>query len=271
MRFSRIPILSFLVVILSSSCSGPNDLETVVITGSSTVAPVVADAALRYEAAHPGVRIEVQTGGSSRGIADVRSGLAQLGMASRALKENESDLVEHTIAMDGVALIVHRDNPLTSLTKQQSIDLFTKKKTTWMDAGDSADSVVVVSKAEGRATLEVFLEYLGLDSAEMKADVLVGENQHAIKTVAGNPLAIGYVSIGAASAEIAAGVPIRVVNSDEVAPTAETVASGEFPIVRPLNIVTRGEPIGPAADFLRYLQSPDIRDIVETHLYVPKN
>ena len=80
------------------------------VTGSSTVAPLVSEIAKRFEELHPGVRVDVQTGGSGKGIADARVGVADIGMASRALEDDESDLVAHKIAADGVGLIVHETN-----------------------------------------------------------------------------------------------------------------------------------------------------------------
>jgi phosphate transport system substrate-binding protein len=80
------------------------------------------------------VRIDVQTGGTSRGIRDARSGLAHIGMVSRALKkEEETDLIPFTIAIDGLALIVHADNPLAELTRQQTIGIYTGKIGNWSE------------------------------------------------------------------------------------------------------------------------------------------
>lgn len=254
-----------------NACSpAAEESRTLTITGSSTVAPLVADAAKRFEESHPDIRIAVQTGGSSRGIADARSGLAEFGMASRSLKDEESDLVQHRIAMDGVGVIVHRDNPIANLTRQQLVDIFTGNIERWNEIGGPDREIVVANKAEGRATLEVFLGYTGLDSADIQADVVVGENQQAIKTVAGNPAAIGYVSIGAAASEAEAGTPIKLVSSDGIPATTDSVASGEFPITRPLQIIIKSEPLSPTAQaFLDFLKSPAINDLVETHLYVP--
>lgn len=257
------------LAILLAGCGGEPSAETLTLTGSSTVAPLVVDAAKRYEESHPGVRIDVQTGGSSRGIADARSGLADLGMISRALKAGESDLTAHRIAMDGVCVIIHRDNPVTDLDKQQLIDIYTGKVTDWSALGGAGGEIVVASKAGGRATLEVFLHYTGLDSADIKAGVVVGENQQAIKTVAGNPAAIGYVSIGTAASEAEVGTPIRLVACDGVPATSAAVADGSFPITRPLQIISKGQPSPAARGFLDYLMSSEINDLVETHLYVP--
>ena len=110
----------FLAILLLVGCdrqpsdagadAGPQGKLT--LTGSSTVAPLAGELAKRYESLHPGVRIDVQTGGSSRGIADARRGTADIGMASRALKPGEEDLAAHTIALDGITVIVHKDNPV---------------------------------------------------------------------------------------------------------------------------------------------------------------
>lgn len=270
MRFSVLLIAAASIIpALFTSCSESDSLQSLVITGSSTVAPVVADAAQRYEKEHPGIRIDVQTGGSSRGISDARSGLAKLGMASRALKPDESDIHADTIAMDGVCLIVHKDNPVESLTRKEIATIYQKKTSNWKEFGGNNTNIVVASKAEGRATLEVFLGYTGLDSADIQADVIVGENQQAIKTVAGNPNAIAYVSIGAAASEAQAGTPIKLISTDGIKPSIENVAKGVFPITRPLNVIAKGEVTGLSLAFLEYLKSDKIRDIVENHLYVP--
>jgi phosphate transport system substrate-binding protein len=240
------------------------------VTGSSTIAPLVADAAKLYEASHPGVRIEVQSGGSSRGISDATSGVAELGMVSRALKDGEeTKLTAHTIAMDGVCVVIHRDNPVKQLDKQQLIDVYTKKITNWKDVGGKDAAIVVANKAEGRSTLEIFLHYLGLDNADVKADVVVGENLHVIHSVVSNPNTVGYVSIGTASAEEKAGTPIKLVVTGNIVPTMESVKDGSFPITRPLNVVTDAETSPAARAFLDYLMSTEINGIIEKHFFVP--
>lgn len=240
------------------------------VTGSSTVAPIVWDAAKRYEESHPGVRIEVQTGGSSRGIGDATTAVADLGMASRALKDEEKvELTAHVLAADGVCVIVHKDNPVKQLNKQQLIDIYTKKITHWNQVGGNNATIVVANKAEGRATLEVFLAYLGLDNADVKADLVVGENLHAINSVVSNPGTVGYVSIGTAVAEAGAGTPIKLVVTDGVVPSMESVRNATFPITRPLIVVTDAETSPAARGFLDYLISSETNDIVEKHFFVP--
>lgn len=87
------------------------DIEgKLIINGSSTMAPLVSEIGKRFESLHPDTRIDVQTGGSSRGMADVMNGLADIGMVSRALKPEERHLFEHVIAHDGITVILHRKN-----------------------------------------------------------------------------------------------------------------------------------------------------------------
>lgn len=253
--------------------SESNDSATLqgklVITGSSTVAPLVAEIAKRFERDHEGVRIDVQTGGSGKGIADVRLGVADIGMASRGLKAEERDLRAIRIAADGVALIVHSSNPVEELTSSQILDLYQGRISNWSEIDDWQEEVIVVHKAEGRATLEVFLDYFQLDNTTVKADVIVGDNQHGIKTVAANPGAVGYVSIGAAEAEIATGTTIRILPLAGQPADSAHVASGEYPLNRPLNLVI-GEETSPLAEaFLQYCGSESVDDLIKSQHFVP--
>lgn len=264
-------IAGLLALILSTGCGERGaGFETVTLTGSSTIAPLVADAARRYEETHPGIRIEVQSGGSSRGVVDAGSGVADLGMVSRALVPDEQKTLKaHRIATDGVCVILHRDNPVAGLDRQQLIDIYTKKTTNWSVLGGKDVPIVVANKAEGRSTLEVFLDFLDLDPADVKADVVVGENLHVINSVVGNPNTIGYVSIGTAASEAENGTPIKLIVIDGVAPSMRSVADGVFPITRPLNVVEDAQTPDAAAAFLRFLTSPDIHDLVEKHYFIP--
>jgi phosphate transport system substrate-binding protein len=155
------------------------------------------------------------------------------------------------------------------LDKPQLIDIYTKKITNWKDVGGKDAAIVVANKAEGRSTLEVFLHYLGLDQADVKADIVVGENLHVIQSVVSNPNTVGYVSVGTAMAEEKAGTPIQLVVTDGKTPTMESVRDGSFPITRPLNVVTDAETSPAAQAFLDYLMSTEIHGIIEKHYFVP--
>ena len=256
--------------VLLVGCGGnPEHDQKLVITGSSTVAPLVAELATLYERRHPQVRIDVQTGGSSRGIQDARAGLADIGMASRALTAEETDLQAHTLAWDGITVIVHRDNPITRLSKEQLQGIYGGRIRNWSEVDGNQAPISVINKAEGRSTLELFLSYLQMANRDIQADVVIGDNQQGIKSVIGLPTAIGYVSIGAAAYEVEHGAPLRLLPIDGVEPTLANVENGRFPIARPLNLLTRGQAQGLAADFIRFSHSAEAQPAIQAQFFIP--
>ena len=254
---------------LLTGCGRESPQQHLTLTGSSTVAPLALEIAKRYEAAHPGTRIDVQTGGSSRGLADARSAAADIGMVSRALGPDERDFSAHTIARDGVAVIVHADNPVTALSDDQVRDLFRGRIGDWQVLTGTPRPVTVVNKAAGRATLEVFLAHFGLASQDIHASVVIGDNAQGIKTVAGNPGAIGYVSIGAAEQAVADGTPIRALPLGGVPASTGAVRDGRYALARPLSLVTHGPAPPLAVDFIAYAGSPAVHDLIGSLGFVP--
>lgn len=239
------------------------------LTGSSTVAPLANEIAKRFESEHPGVRVDVQTGGSSRGITDARRGMADIGMASRALAEGEADLTAHPIAADGVGMIVHRDNPVKALSREQIIGIYTGRISNWSAVGGREAPITVVNKADGRATLAVFLDHFDLTSPRVRASIIIGDNQQGIRTVANDPHAIGYVSIGTAEYEQERGVAIRLLPLEGVEASTQNLASGRYPMARPLNLVTHGEVSPLARAFIDYARSEEVHDLVRGQSFVP--
>lgn len=249
--------------------SDETKFEKLVLTGSSTVAPLAAEIGKRFESLHSNVRVDVQTGGSSRGVSDARAGLADIGMASRALKDDEKDLLQFTIALDGISVIVNKTNPVEALNKQQIIDIYTGKIVNWKYVGGNDAPITVVNKAEGRSTLELFLHYFGLKNTDVKPQVVIGDNQQGIKTVLGSPNAIGYVSVGTAEYEASQGAAIKLLPLEGIAASVENVRNRSFPLSRPLNLVTRAEPVGIAKTFIEFASSPQENDLIEAQYFVP--
>ena len=240
-----------------------------VITGASTLAPLIAEIGKRFESLYPKVRVDVQTGGSSRGVADTRQGLADIGMVSRTMKDEEKDLHAFPVARDGVGIILHKENGVQALTDEQVVTIYMGKITNWKDVGGKDAPITVVNKAEGRSTLEVFLHYFKIKNTDVKAQVVIGDNEQGVKTVAGNRHAIGYVSIGTAEYDESQGIPIKLLSVGGVAASTETVRNGTFPISRPLHIVTRTPPVGLAKAFIEYAQSKAVHDIIKQQYFVP--
>lgn len=242
---------------------------TIEVTGASTIAPLMLEIAKRFESDHPNVRINVQMGGTSRGIADARSGLAAIGMASRDLKTDEGDLKRFLLARDGVCVIVHGSNPVRELTDQQIVNIYTGKFENWKQVGGKDAPITVVNKAEGRSTLEVFTHYFKLKNRDIQAGVVIGDNEQGVKVVASSPNAIGYVSIGTAEYDRQNGVPIKLLPIMGVAASTKNVANGTFPISRTLNLVTRDAPQGMVKELIEFALSPKVHDLVKELSFVP--
>jgi len=256
-----------LAIALLIACN-QSQTQKLVLTGSSTVAPLAAEIGKQYEREHPNVRIDVQTGGSSRGIADARQKVADIGMVSRALKPEEKDLMAFTIAWDGISIIIHQENPVTELKREDIIGIYTDKINNWKEVGGRDAPITVVNKAEGRSILELFAKYYQLPTTEIQADVVIGDNEQGIKTVIGNPQAIGYVSIGAAEYSAASGNPIKLLPIAGVAASTAAVKKGSFPLARPLNFVTSEKPKGLTKDFIEFARSPQVKQIIEEQYFV---
>ena len=135
--------------------------------------------------------------------------------------------------------------------------------------GGANAPITVVNKADGRATLDLFVTYFAIDRAAIRAQVVIGDNQHGLRTVAGDPNAIGYVSIGTADFEVARGVAIRMLPMNGVEPTLANVHDGSFPLARPLNLVTRGARAPLVEAFIAFASSRDVHDLVEAQFFVP--
>jgi phosphate transport system substrate-binding protein len=252
----------------SSAKTGAEN-RRIVLTGASTIAPLAAEIGKRFEALHPGVRVDVQTGGSSRGASDLRHGLNDIAMISRDLNADEKDLHPFAIARDGVCIILHKNNPVATISDAQVVDIYTGKIANWKELGGPDAPITVVNKAEGRSTLELFCNYFKLKNVNIKPHVVIGDNEQGIKTVAGNPHAIGYVSIGTAEYDVEHGTPIKLLPVGGVDATSENVANGKFPLSRPLHLVTKSEPSGLVKEFIDFAMSDKVHDLVREQSFVP--
>lgn len=252
-----------------NSPSSGRHMSTIEITGASTIGPLMTEIGKRFESLHPEVRVNVQMGGTSRGIADARKGLADIGMASRDLKPDENDLQRFLIARDGVCLILHATNPVTELSDEQVVGIYTGQIENWKEVGGTDVPITVVNKAEGRSTLEVFAGYFKLKNQDIQADVVIGDNEQGVKTVAGSPHAIGYVSIGTAEFDRQSGVTIKLLPIKGIEASTKNVANGSFPISRTLNLVTKAEPVGAVKELIEFAQSAAVHDLVKELSFVP--
>jgi phosphate transport system substrate-binding protein len=256
--------------------------EPIVVSGSATVFPVVINASKTFRAARPDVKIKIRAAGSSSGIKAAGSGIAAIGMSSRDLKSDEKaqypDLVTTVIGRDGLALIVNAKNPVTALTKEQVRDIYVGKIVNWSDVGGSELPIQTVSLVSKHGTYEVFGNYFKLEikQGETTANFreqgaaeygqasaqLVESNLETLVVVAGKANAIGFAPVGIAKRFADKSGRIKLLGLDGKTPSNETVASGDYPLQRPLLLITNGQPTGTVKSFIDFVLSKDGQAIV---------
>lgn len=239
------------------------------LSGSTTMAPLMAEVAKRFQRYHPGIRIEIATGGSGKGLGEVRQGRADLGMVSRALADTESDLYGIPIARDGVAVVVHRDNPLSALDAAQLAAIYTGKIGNWRQLGGANGTLHLLAGLADSGSTELLTQYLGLPYSAFMGQRGIAENAERIRAVAADPLAIVYVSLGEAERSALGGAPIKLLALDGVPATSANIRNTRYPIARPLTLVSRDMPAGAARAFTQFCATSQISDLVLAYDFVP--
>lgn len=164
---------------------------------------------------------------------------------------------------------MHASNPVQELSAEQITDIYRGRFRSWADVGGEDHPITVINRADGRAELEQFQALFGVPATEIVADLISGENLHGIHTVAGDPHALIYMSVGASEFEIQQGRPVRLLDYAGVPASSATVSSGDYPLQRPLILVTPPEPEARVRDFIAYARSPAVHDLVRRQAYVP--
>lgn len=242
----------------------------ITVVGSTTVQPVAEKLAEAFETANPEVVINVQGGGSSVGVTSAGQASADIGMASRDIKQSEFDefpeLVVHTIARDGIAIIGSPDVTVSDLTVDQVRGIFSGVITDWAEVGGTAGMITVISREEGSGTRGAFEELvMGEEAVITGSAILQPSNGAVLTTVASTPSSISYLSFGYLDDSV------KRISVGGVEPTPENAASGAYTIVRPLNMVTSGEPQGVASAWIDFIYSAEGQAIVTQEGYLPVN
>ena len=260
----------FALALFPSGCRRPQ-AEQVVVTGASTVYPIVQMAAEELRRTK-GLNVMGQGGGSTRGFEDCIAGRNSLGAMARDLTpEEKAQVIVFPIAYDGVGIVVHASNQIAAVTTDDLRRIYRKQVTNWSDFGGQNASIVVVHKGEGHATREVFMKYTGLTPDEMTkfTDVAAGDNAQVIRVIANTTNAIGYVSLGEVIKAAEAGQPVRLVKFNGIEPVMENVTNKTYPLFHPLYLISKGEPKGGSRELLDFLRSPEGKAIIRQGNYVP--
>ena len=250
--------------------------QTIKISGSTTVLPIVQKAADQYMTNHPEADIQISGGGSGVGIQAIGVGTVDIGMSSREVTKDElskyPSFVVTSVAQDGIAVIVNPANGIQNITLDQIRDVYSGKIVTWNQITGANDpgtnnQIVIVGRDSASGTRTYFDEAVLLKATPTNKMLEKNSNGAVLQTVAQTPGAIGYISIGFVSKDVKA-LPIWYNAQTVVAPTIENVKSKSYPVSRDLYVVTNGQPTGLTNDFIMYILSPDGQKIVADEGYV---
>ena len=244
-----------------------SEKQQVATDGSTSMSKVIGSLAEAFEA-KSGIEVSYNGSGSGSGIKAVQSGTCDIGLSSRALKdeEKEAGLIGTILAYDGIAVIVNPENPVNDLDLETIAKICTGEITNWSEIGGNDTEIVLIGREAGSGTRSGFEEIVGVEDICQYRQELTSTGD-VITAVAGNPGAIGYASVASVKDTVKA---LRV---GGVAPTEETVKDGSYTIQRPFVLVTvEGKTLSDAAQkFFDYITSGEANEIIISAGVVPAN
>lgn len=268
------------LILLFATITGCNasKKETILCAGSTTVLPVVSNAAEEFKRKHPDVNIIVDAGGSGVGINLLGGQKIQIGMVSRNITQKEIEkypdvhFVTHPIGKDAVVPVISSeiyDTGVKALTIGQIAKIYKGEIKNWKELGGPDKKILAVDKEMSRGTRHVFMGIiLGNEEAEAPGSGLVlGSNNEEQTAIAQSDVAIGMLSNAWINDDVK-GLSIILANGEVVEPTLENIINGKFPITRNLLLITNGEPQGKIREFIDFIKSPNGQKIVEQAGYV---
>ena len=242
----------------NDSSSAAAQLSGSVTTGGSTSVEHVINAFIEaFMQENPDVDVTYDPTGSGAGITGASEGTLDIGLSSRALKDDETGLDSTTFALDGIAIIVNNENTVEDLSLEQIKGLATGEITNWSEVGGPDAPVVLIGREAGSGTRDGFESIVGVEDV-CKYEQEIPSTGGVIAAVASNPNAFGYASLSAVDDSV------KAVTVGGVAATEETVQDGSYQIQRPFVLVTQteGDLSEAAQAFFDFATSTDANDLI---------
>lgn len=280
-------LASLMLTVALASCAGTNDAAddtpatsdnaavtdevktvsgTVTTDGSTSMEKVIGALGESFEGENSKATFTYNPTGSSAGITAVAEGRCDIGLASRALKDDEKSqgLKETVLAYDGIAVIVNPENGVDGLTIEQIADIYTGKITNWKEVGGSDAEIVLIGREAGSGTRDGFESITGTEDA-CKYRQELSSTGDVITTVANNPNAIGYASLASIKDTV------KAIEVDGVAPSEDTVKDGTYKVQRPFMLITKTDAqlSDVAQAFFDYITSADANAVISAAGAVP--
>ena len=255
----------------SASADAGKDLSGSISLAGSTSMEKLCEAMMEgFKEKYPNVTVTTEYTGSGAGIESLTAGQVDIGDASRKLHDDEkaNGIVENIVAIDGIAVIVDKDNAVKDLKKDDLAKIYTGEISNWKDLGGSDESIVVIGRESGSGTRDAFEELVDVKDKCKYAQEL-DSTGGVLAKVAATPGSIGYISLDALDDTV------NGVSLDGAEPTEENILAGKYALQRPFVMATKGE-ISEQNDLVKtwfeYVQSDEGQEIVKgAGLIVPQS
>ncbi|MEI6846836.1 MAG: phosphate ABC transporter substrate-binding protein [Chlorobiaceae bacterium] len=242
----------------------------IVIDGSTTVGPI-AKAFAGYFTKTTGIQVIVSESGSGNGAKSLINKTCDIATMSRAMKDNELTAakakgvkpVEHVIALDGLAIVVHPGNRVNALTKAQIRGIYMGKYTNWSQVGGPNAAIIVIQRESNSGTQDSFKELvMGKDNPISKRVETQASNGAIKSRVATTPAAVGFIGLGFVDNSV------KALLVDGIEPDVKTVKNGTYPIHRPLFMYTNGQPTGAVKQFIDLAKTAEGKNLISESGFV---
>lgn len=270
-----ITVLCLAALFMLAGCGGNNSADNktqglsgnITAVGSTAIQPLAEQAATQFMAKNPNVKIVVQGGGSGTGLTQVSQGAADIGNSDIFAEEKSgidaSQLVDHQVAVVGMAAVVNPAIKIDNLTSQQLVDIFTGKITNWSSVGGPDQKIVLVNRPKASGTRATFKKY-ALGGAEEAAGIEEDSSGTVRKIIKETPGAIGYLALSYLDGSV------KVVNINGVEPNKDNIVTGKYPVWAYMHCYTKGKPSGAVEAFLSYMMTDDVQKTIVPQLgYIP--
>lgn len=279
--FSLILVLALAIIQLSGCSTSGNQKSTgssqantsvsgsTLALGSSALQPLAEQAAAQFKNKYPDADVQVQGGGSGKGLSSVMDGSAKIGMSDIFAEEKQGidakALEDHKVCVVGFAAVVNPDVTINNLTNQQLIDIFTGKTTNWKDVGGNDMPIVIVNRPTSSGTRATFKKYALNGQEEKEGKALTQDNSGTVlQTVAQTKGSISYLALSYIKDN-----SIKALSIDGVAPTVENIETGTYKVWSYEHMYTKGAAAGIEKTFIDYMTGDEVKPLITKLGYIP--